>query len=471
MSLRIKIVLALVALSATATMAIGFFSYRTTAKVLSEQIDQSLVATANRLSQPRNDRNRPGDRPGQPSSRGDLPIETIQGRSLDQVAGNIDSAAQLIRSDGVVLGTQGLSGSVTLPVDDTDLAIASSSSAESAFRTVTIEPGNYRMLTAGNGKGRGALQVARSLAENEALLATLRARIVLAAAFVMAIAAALGWIIARQVTLRLVRLTSAAERVTETGSLEVQVPVSGSDETGRLGTAFNEMLAALSRSKGDQQRLVQDAGHELRTPLTSLRTNVFTLRRSEELSADQRSQLLTDLEGETEELTRLINEVVELATDQRNDEPLQEVVVADLLSRVATKATQRSGREVIVQSDATKLSLQPRGMERAVGNLIENALKFDQTEGPIYVNCVVGRIEVCDSGPGFTDADLPHVFDRFYRSTEARSQPGSGLGLAIVADFVQRQGGTVFAENRLDGGAVVGFQLQLDGEKATHTIS
>ena len=247
--------------------------------------------------------------------------------------------------------------------------------------------------------------------------------------------------------------------------------MSGLDETGRLGTAFNEMLAALSRSKGDQQRLVQDAGHELRTPLTSLRTNVYTLRRSEELTAAQRTQLLTDLEGETEELTRLINEVVELATDQRNDEPATEVALSDLLARVAEKASQRSGRQVVVQADTTRLLTQPRGLERAVGNLIENALKFDQTTEPIYVNCVAGRVEVYDSGPGFADADLPHVFDRFYRATAARSQPGSGLGLAIVADFVHLQGGTVFAGNRPDGGAVVGFQLRLDSQNGTHTSS
>ncbi|MEI7886934.1 MAG: HAMP domain-containing sensor histidine kinase [Actinomycetes bacterium] len=468
MSLRIKIVLALVALSATATVAIGVFSYRTTAKVLGEQIDQSLLATSNRLIQPREDRPLNNNRrPPRPEPQ----VSAQAGRALAEIAGNTDLAAQLVRTDGEVIATQGLSGGATLPIDNADLSIAAAGTAESAFRTVQLDQGNYRMLTSSNGRGRGALQVARSLAENEALLATLRTRILLAALLVMGMAAAFGWIIARQVTLRLVRLTSAAERVTETGSLEVQVPVSGLDETGRLGTAFNEMLAALSRSKGDQQRLVQDAGHELRTPLTSLRTNVFTLRRSEELSADQRSQLLTDLEGETEELTRLINEVVELATDQRNDELLVDVTLSDLLGRVAEKASQRSGRQVIVQADSTQLLVQPRGLERAVGNLIENALKFDQTEGPIYVNCGAGRIEVYDSGPGFTDADLPHVFDRFYRSTEARSQPGSGLGLAIVADYVQRQGGTVFAENRLDGGAIVGFQLRLDTVERTHTIS
>ncbi|CAB4535116.1 unannotated protein [freshwater metagenome] len=468
MSLRIKIVLALVALSATATMAIGVFSYRTTSKVLGEQIDQSLVATANRLSQPRNNRQGDnGDRPPRNEPQGRTQAE----RALEEIVGNSELAAQLIRPDGVAVSSQGLAPTSGLPVEDIDVAIASAGTAESAFRTVQVDQVNYRMLTTSNGRGLGALQVARSLAENEALLATLRTRILLAAVFVMAVAAALGWIIARQVTLRLVRLTSAAERVTETGSLEVQVPVSGLDETGRLGTAFNEMLAALSRSKGDQQRLVQDAGHELRTPLTSLRTNVYTLRRSEELTAAQRTQLLTDLEGETEELTRLINEVVELATDQRNDEPATEVTLSDLLARVAEKASQRSGRQVVVQADTTRLLTQPRGLERAVGNLIENALKFDQTTEPIYVNCVAGRVEVYDSGPGFADADLPHVFDRFYRATAARSQPGSGLGLAIVADFVHLQGGTVFAGNRPDGGAVVGFQLRLDSQNGTHTSS
>jgi len=463
MSLRIKIVLALVALSATATVAIGLFSYRTTAKVLGEQTDKSLVVAASRLAPPVEDR-----RPNRenPPNRVELRIQAQARRVLAEIADSSDFTAQLIRSDGSVIASQGGSVSSTLDVSPSDVAIAQSNRAESVFRTVPLDAGSYRMLTSGNGSGQGALQVARLLAENEALLATLRARILFAALFVMAIAAALGWIIARQVTLRLVRLTSAAERVTETGSLEVQVPVSGLDETGRLGTAFNEMLTALSRSKGDQQRLVQDAGHELRTPLTSLRTNVFTLRRSEELTADQRSQLLTDLEGETEELTRLINEVVELATDQRNDEVVVEVVLADLLGSIAEKASQRSGRQVIVQADTTRLRTHPRGLERAVGNLIENAIKFDQTSGPILVSCALGRVAVTDSGPGFTDADLPYVFDRFYRATAARSQPGSGLGLAIVADFVQRQGGTVFAENSFGGGAEVGFQLRLgtDGQ-------
>ena len=437
MSLRLKLVLALVALSTAATVAIGLFSYRTTEEQLRSQVDQSLVDASRRLG------DRPGDRDGfGPPDGGGF-------RSAGDVV------VQLVAADGTAVSYRG----VALPVDDTDRSIAAAQQSLSASRDAQVDGDSYRILTTGYGESRGAVQAGRSLAETEQVLDALRTRILVAALVVVVGAALLGTVIARQVTRRLVRLTGAAEQVTETGSLDVQVPVSGTDETGRLGTAFNDMLAALARSKDDQQRLVQDAGHELRTPLTSLRTNVFALRRSDELTAEQRSQVLGDLEGETEELTRLINEVVELATDRRGDEPEISVRLGPLVERVAARAAQRSGRAVPALVDGTVVMGRPLALERAVGNLIENALKFDESGGPVEVECRSGRVEVADRGPGFSDADLPHVFDRFFRSTSARSRPGSGLGLAIVADVVEHHGGTVYAGNRAGGGAFVGFQL------------
>jgi two-component system, OmpR family, sensor histidine kinase MprB len=437
MSLRLKLVLALVALSSAATVAIGLFSYRTTEAQLKGQVDQSLVDASRRL----------GDRPGERDGFG--PPDGGGFRSAGDVV------VQLVAADGTEVSYRG----VALPVDDADRSIAAAQESVSAFRDAQVGDDPYRILTTGYGAGRGAVQAGRSLAETEQVLDALRTRILVAALVVVAGAALLGTVIARQVTRRLVRLTGAAEQVTETGSLDVQVPVSGTDETGRLGTAFNDMLAALARSKDDQQRLVQDAGHELRTPLTSLRTNVFALRRSDELTAEQRSQVLGDLEGETEELTRLINEVVELATDRRGDEPEVSVRLGPLVERVAARAAQRSGRDVPVQVDGTVVMGRPLALERAVGNLIENALKFDESGGPVEVECLNGRVEVADRGPGFAEADLPHVFDRFFRATSARSRPGSGLGLAIVSDVVEHHGGTVYAGNRAGGGAFVGFQL------------
>lgn len=438
MSLRLKLVLALVALAALATASVGLFSYGTTQQQLLGQVDASLTDTVAQLA-------RPAERdtfPGPPDQR-----------AGPRGAG--DSTVQLLGSDG----SRYSHDPVSLPVDRRDAAIATSDRAVSRYRNGDVSGEPYRILTAGVGNRGGAVQVGRSLAETERVLAALRGRILVAALVVVLVAAALGALIARQVTRRLVRLTGAAEKVTATGSLDVEVPVSGTDETGRLGTAFNEMLGALARSKEDQQRLVQDAGHELRTPLTSLRTNVYTLRRADELGEEQRAQVLDDLQGETEELTRLINEVVELATDRRGEEPEVQVHLRPLVERVAARASQRSGRVVDVSSDDAVVMGRPLALERAVGNLVENALKFDETGGSVGLTCRAGRIEVVDRGPGFIDEDLPHVFDRFFRATTARGRPGSGLGLAIVVDVVDDHGGSVYAGNRPGGGATVGLQL------------
>jgi two-component system, OmpR family, sensor histidine kinase MprB len=115
---------------------------------------------------------------------------------------------------------------------------------------------------------------------------------------------------------------------------------------------------------------------------------------------------------------------------------------------------------VTVQRDETVVSGRAAAIERAVGNLVDNALKFDdESTEPVEVVQRGGRVEVRDRGPGIAAADLPHVFDRFYRATAARSRPGSGLGLAIVADVAERHGGSVFADARDGGGAVIGFTL------------
>jgi two-component system sensor histidine kinase MprB len=444
-SLRLKLVLALVALSTAATAAIGLFSYRTTEQQLQEQVDRSLIDATRRLAE------RPERLPPAGFDEGDEPDDRRNFR------GETDVVVQLLGPEGDAVAYEG----TPLPVDPIDVQIAGAERALSTTRDVTVDDDRYRMLTAGYGNGMGAVQTARSLEEIERVLDGLRSNILVAAAVVIVAAAVLGSLIARQVTRRLVRLTAAAEQVTATRKLDVEVPVSGTDETGRLGVAFNQMLSALARSKQDQQRLVQDAGHELRTPLTSLRTNVYTLRRSDRLTPEQQGQVLDDLEGETEELTRLINEVVELATDRRGDESEEPVQLGALVQRVAARASQRAGREVGVGADDTVVVGRPLALERAVGNLIENALKFDE-QGPVTVACSQGRVEVVDRGPGFDEDDLPLVFERFYRSTAARSRPGSGLGLSIVADIVAQHGGEVYARNRDGGGAVVGFTLPVD---------
>jgi len=211
---------------------------------------------------------------------------------------------------------------------------------------------------------------------------------------------------------------------------------------------------------------VQDAGHELRTPLTSLRTNISVLRRHDDLPPETRARVLTDLDLETRELTTLVNELVELATDQRSDEVAEPVDLPALVERVSERARRRTGRSIVVQigpNSEVAVTGRPSALERAVSNLLDNAGKFDTSGGAIDVSVEPGRVTVCDRGPGIDPADLPHVFDRFFRAVDARSQPGSGLGLSIVADMARGHGGEAFARNRDGGGACVGFQIPTSG--------
>ena len=250
------------------------------------------------------------------------------------------------------------------------------------------------------------------------------------------------------------QLTDAAEEVAVTGRLDVDVPPAGRDESGRLARSFATMLAALSRSREQQQQLVQDAGHELRTPLTSLRTNVQTLQRFPELPADTRDAILADLDSETRELGSLVDELVELATDTRDDEPDETVDLAQLTERVVDRTRRRTGRTVVLDAEPAPFVGRPRELSRAIGNLVDNAAKFSEAPGAVEVTVRPGSVVVRDHGPGIAIEDQPHLFERFYRSASARSRPGSGLGLAIVEQIVIAHGGTVTAANHPLGGAV-----------------
>jgi two-component system sensor histidine kinase MprB len=263
----------------------------------------------------------------------------------------------------------------------------------------------------------------------------------------------------------LTRLTGAAEHVARTEELR-PIPVRGSDEISRLALAFNAMLQALARSQDRQRRLVGDAGHELRTPLTSIRTNLDLLAQADKrggLRPDDRQQLLDDVRAQMDELTTLIGDLTELARDtpQVRDAELIELsnVVEDAVLKVRRRAP---GLEWDVQLAPFPVWGDERLLGRAVTNLLDNAAKYSTPDVPpadgepparVIVRLRDGVLTVTDSGPGIAEADLPHVFERFYRSSEARSRPGSGLGLAIVKHAAEQHGGMIYARNAPGGGA------------------
>lgn len=310
------------------------------------------------------------------------------------------------------------------------------------------------------GEGRGAIRIAQRLSDTQTLLSQLRRYIVLLAGAVIVIATAAGWWLARRITRRLTRLAAITQEVASTGKLDLVVPVTGDDEIGRLGHSFHDMLGRLARAKQDQQRLVQDAGHELRTPLTSLRTNISILQRFGELPPETQADLLNDLNQEARELTHLVNELVELAAHERDDEEPGDLQLAELAEHVAATARRRTRRDILVYASPVVVTARRTALQHAISNLLDNAAKFDPDGSqPIELFADGSRIEVRDHGPGIDEDDLERVFDRFYRAVATRALPGSGLGLAIVKDVALRHGGTPFAANRPTGGAIVGFTL------------
>jgi two-component system, OmpR family, sensor histidine kinase MprB len=433
MNLRWKIAFALAAVSLIATTAVGIISYRSTSERLVDELDRSIATAAVQLV----------GRPGRAVPTRDI-LDVYAMRVLDAQG---ETVASSFGED--------------VPVTDSALAlIGHPRSGE--WATTSFDGDDYRVYTIG--AHNGAVQIARSLDEVDAVLDDVRRRTLILVVSVSLAAAALGWLIAGTVTAPIRRLTKAAEDVGTSGRLDVDVPGTGNDEVGRLGAAFRGMLGALARSRAEQQRLVEDAGHELRTPLTSLRTNLSVMRRHPDMSVDMRGEILDDLDVEVTELTDLVNELVAVASGELTDEPAEHLDLVELATEAARRVGRRRSRVVTVTGAASSMvDAPPAGLDRAISNLIDNACKFDQTARPIDVVIEGTTLTVLDHGAGIPPADLPKVFDRFHRADAARTMPGSGLGLAIVREVVERLGGSVHAANRPEspdgGGAAIGFSL------------
>jgi len=335
--------------------------------------------------------------------------------------------------------------------------------AQSSLRTLRLDGVDYRVASVNSGPGQ-ALVLARSMTDTSATLDHLGVVLLSVGVAGILLAALAGLVVARAGLRPVERLTQATEDIARTGRLR-PIDIHSDDELGRLASSFNSMLVALDVSRTRQRQLVADAGHELRTPLTSLRTNLELLAQSDAagdrgLSAAERRSLLVDVRAQIEELSGLVSDLVELARDESPQASFEDVELAAIAER-AVERVRRRGPDVHFEVDLSSWVVlgEPATLERAVTNLLDNAVKWSPPGGRVRVRLQGGRLTVEDDGPGIADTDLPHVFDRFYRSTDARSMPGSGLGLAIVRQAAEHHAGSVSAGRAESGGALMVLDL------------
>ncbi|GAB3132910.1 sensor histidine kinase [Microbispora hainanensis] len=345
-----------------------------------------------------------------------------------------------------------------------DVAVADGT-AGAYFRDATYNGIAYRVYTARLPGSPGTL-VRTAIPESDPAptlreLAWLLAGSTVAAGLLAALVSRLA---ARRVLRPVHQLTETVELIRTTGDLSIPISAQSRDEIGRLASAFAAMTAALDEAIGAQRRLVADASHELRTPLTSLTVNLELL--SENPADAQAPLLAAEALGQAGELTTLVNDLVDLARYGQAPFHTEDVRLDLVAERVAARAARRAPRIGFELTCApTLVHGDPDALERAVANLVDNAVKWSPPDGRIRISVEAGTVEVADTGPGIPDSDLAFVFDRFYRSPAARAHPGSGLGLAIVRQVAEAHGGTAEAVP-CRSGALLRLRLPACAEQA-----
>jgi two-component system sensor histidine kinase MprB len=443
MSLRTRIALIASAAVAVAVLAIAVTVYVAAEDRLVDEVDRSLtnrLGTPRAISALRDEISQRGPRRG--------PFQAPRGFDVIYL--------QLADSDGRTWVPAGQE--VVLPT----FTIGTGREGYAIMTEATVDDIHLRIANVELVEGSGVIQIARSLEEVDATLASLAWTLSLIGLVGIAGAALLGLFVARSSLRPIGKLTEAAEKVAATKQLAERIDVDRADELGRLAGAFNEMMEALEGSREQQRRLVRDAGHELRTPLTALRTNIEFLAKADELPEAAKAAVYADLSTELAELTDLVNEVVEVAAEADVAEPETDIDLGQMADEVVNRFRRRVSQSLELQVEsAASLYGRRTSLERALGNLIDNAIKWSPSDAPIIVRVNGSRIVVEDRGPGIAPEDRERVFDRFYRAPAARSKPGSGLGLSIVKQVVDTHAGLVFTEESATGATVVGFELPM----------
>jgi two-component system, OmpR family, sensor histidine kinase MprB len=442
-SLRRRIAVAAAVAVAAVALAVVAISYASTRSHLISEVKDELAHQARGALEPHHGGGGPpgGGGPGGPPFHPSGPPERGAAAGIFQV----------VEPNGTIAFDGGL------PVTRQVLDLANRPGASLFFDAhIGAQRIHYEIYAAWDRFDQHIVMVALPLVEADSVLHGLLVPYLALMGGGILFALLLGTAVSRSALAPIGRFLSRTEDVSSSLEHPQRLEETGPAELRRLAASFNQTLDALERSIGAQRNLVADASHELRTPIAALRSNIQIFLESGRLPAEDREGLQESILAELDELTQLVDNVVELARDP-TPSPQRERVELDVLVREAVERTRRRA-----PSMAFNLKLEPTVVEgapdrigRAVTNVIDNARKWSPPDGPIDVRLREGVLSVRDHGPGFNEADLPHVFDRFYRAADARRLPGSGLGLAIVDQTARAYGGAASAGNAPGGGAVV----------------
>lgn len=353
----------------------------------------------------------------------------------------------------------------TLELGRSELEVAQGKRDQS-LRTIVLGGDRYRVVAVPTQQSGLALIIAQPLADQDRTLRRL-GWVTVAFGFFGVLAAGLaGWAVASNGLRPVRRLSASVEEIARTEDF-TPLAIEGDDEVARLATAFNHLLVALDASRIRQRQLIADASHELRTPLTALRTNIdlltMTARSADGfggLPPDARDELLDDVRAQIEELTTLIGDLTELARDEPMPVQVEPVDLADVVDHAVQRVRRRApALEFEVFTRPWWVIGEAAELERAVTNLLDNAAKWSPERALVTVRLSDGVLTVDDQGPGIAEGDRTRIFDRFWRSDDARTMPGSGLGLAIVRQVAERHSGSVQATANASGGARLVLKL------------
>jgi two-component system sensor histidine kinase MprB len=432
------------AIVATALLVLSVSAYYATRMSLERQLDDELVEVASQVT--------------------DSVVNDLVGmgglNNTALAAANV--LLVLVRADGFTQRVQ--DDRVRMTPGNEEIAIARTQLGYSTRSVTGVDGQPYRMVAVPlqiEG-ARYALVLARSLLPTQNTLVTMRMLFWWLGVVFVAVAVVAGLNSGRKVVEPLHDLAVAVAHVTETDEL---TPTGNMDDTevGELSRSFDAMMSSLAVSRERQKQLIADAGHELRTPLTSMRTNIELLVANEQsamLPAGARGEILNDVAEQLVEFSTLVSDLVQLAREDKVTSSGEPLDLADVVSAAVERVRRRGhGLGFDVSLEPYYVVGEAPTLERAVINLLDNAVKWSPAAGTVHVNLQDGVLTVADEGPGISEDDLPHVFERFYRSDKARNTPGTGLGLSIVDQAVTAHGGTVTAENGTPTGALFTVNL------------